>query len=326
MILAGDVGGTSIRLALFQDNLAAPCARQDVRCSDHPTLADAVRAFAATGHGRIDAACFGVAGPVSAGRVAMTNLPWVVDAEQLRRDLGIPRVSVINDLAAMALGVAALGAHDLEVLQAGTPDARGHRAVIAAGTGLGQAILFHDGVQHRAIAGEGGHVDFAARDALEAELLIHLRGIHGHVSCERVVSGDGLVALYRFLRDARHGIETAAVAQRMRAGDAAAVIAAAALTGECSLCVLALDRFASLYAAEAGNLALKANATGGVFIGGGIAPKIIARLRAPDFVATFCDKGRMRPLMEAMPLSVIMSPDTALLGAMRVACEDLRGR
>ena len=318
MILAGDVGGTSTRLALYEAGATQPIARQDCRSGDYGSLIEAVRAFPAWQPKVIEAACFGVAGPVRAGRVAMTNLPWVVDADQLRRDLGIAQVRVINDLEALAFGVARLGPGDLEVLQAGVPAASGHRGVIAAGTGLGEAIVFHDGTRHHPVATEGGHADFAPRDTLEAELLAHLRTIHGRVSYERVLSGAGLVALYRFLRDSGRGVEVAAIATRMGEFDPAAVITAAAAAGECALCELTVVRFASIYAAEAGNLALKANANGGVFIGGGIAPNIIAHLRAPAFVEAFRDKGRMRPLLEAIPLAVITNADAALLGAASV--------
>lgn len=324
MILAGDVGGTSTRLALYEAGATQPIARQDCRSGDHGSLIEAVRAFPAWQSTVIEAACFGVAGPVRTGRVVMTNLPWVVDADQLRRDLGIAQVRVINDIEALAFGVARLGPGDLEVLQAGLPAASGHRAVIAAGTGLGEAILFHDGARHRPVATEGGHADFAPRDALEAELLAHLRTIHGRVSYERVLSGAGLVTLYRFLRDSGREVELAAIAQGMGERDPAAIITAAAAAGECALCELTVPRFASIYAAEAGNLALKANATGGVFIGGGIAPNIIAHLRAPAFVESFRDKGRMRPLLEAMPLAVITNADAALLGAASVATSSVQ--
>ena len=317
MILAGDVGGTSTRLALYAAGETRPVARWECRSGDYGSLTGAVRAFPAWQSTVIEAACFGVAGPVRTGRVAMTNLPWVVDAAQLQRDLGIAQVRVINDLEALAFGVARLGPGDLEVLQAGVAAVHGHQAVIAAGTGLGEAILFHDGARRHPVATEGGHVDFAPRDALEAEFLGHLRTIRGRVSYERVLSGAGLVALYRFLRDSGRGVEVAAIARSMGESDPAAIITAAA--GECALCELAVARFASIYGAEAGNLALKANATGGVFIGGGIAPNIIAHLRAPAFVESFRDKGRMRPLLEAMPLAVITNADTALLGAASAA-------
>ena len=321
MILAGDVGGTSTRLALYEAGATRPFARQACRSGDYGSLTAAVRAFPGWQSTAIEAACFGVAGPVCAGRVAMTNLPWVVDADQLRRDLGIARVRVINDLEGLAFGIARLGPGDLDVLQAGVPAAGGHQAVIAAGTGLGEAIVFHDGARRHPAASEGGHVDFAPRDTLEVELLAHLRTIHGRVSYERVLSGAGLVALYRFLRDSGREVEVAAIARRMRDGDPAAIITAAAAAGDCALCELTVARFASIYAAEAGNLALKANATGGVFIGGGIAPSIIMHLRASAFVESFRDKGRMRPLLEAMPLAVITNVDAALLGAASAAAE-----
>ena len=208
---------------------------------------------------------------------------------------------------------------DFVTLNAGVADAEGNQAVISSGTGLGEAGLYWDGKKHRPFACEGGHSDFAPRNELEAELFRHLREKFGRVSYERVLSGPGLLNIYEFLRDTRRGEETAALAEEMRRADPAAVISRAALAGKYELCVKALDLFVSVYGAEAGNLALKMMATGGVFVGGGIAPKIIEKLKGPAFMEAFTAKGRMQPLLETMPVRVIMNEMTPLLGAARCA-------
>jgi glucokinase len=207
----------------------------------------------------------------------------------------------------------------MAVLNQGLPDPTGTIAVVSAGTGLGEATAYWDGTAHRAIASEGGHADFAPRNELETELLLFLRAEHGRVSTERVVSGPGLRNIYRFLRDARHLPETPAVAEAMRTGDPSAAITRAALAGECPLCGQVLDLFVSLYGAEAGNVALRTLATGGVYLGGGIAPKVIERLKGPGFMLAFTTKGRLSPLLENIPVRVILNDRTALLGAGRCA-------
>lgn len=321
MILAGDIGGTSTRLACFEliDGRLRPAIMQKFPSRDYRGLAEIVSAFAAQHRIRIAHAAFGIAGPVRAGRVVTTNLPWIVEQATLAHALGVDAVWLLNDLEANTYGIAMLGAEDFALLNAGAADAQGNIAVIAAGTGLGEAGAVWDGQRLLPFACEGSHADFAPRDELEAELLLHLRQRYEHVSWERVVSGPGLCHLYEFLRDTGRGVEQPWVCERMRNGDPAAVIAEAALAGRCELCVHALDRFVALYAAEAGNLALKVMATGGVYLGGGIAPKIIDKLMAPVFVRSFCAKGRMRGLLEAMPVRVVLNDETALLGAARYA-------
>jgi glucokinase len=323
MILAGDIGGTSTRLALF--NIEAEHLHV-VRTQTFPSrqftgLADVVTAFAPARTRQIDSACFGIAGPVQHGRVVTPNLPWVVDSKALAHDLSLTAVTLLNDLEANAYGIAALSPEDFVTLNIGTPAAEGNAAVISVGTGLGEAGLYWDGRSHRPFACEGGHADFAARDAVEAELLLYLRAKAQHVSYERVLSGSGLQSIYAFLRDSGRAKEIPAVAEEMRRADPAAVIANAGLQGRCELCVQALDMFVSAYGAEAGNLALKMMSAGGVFIGGGIAPKIIQKLKGPAFMAAFTAKGRMKPLLEAMPVRVIMQEKTALLGAARYAAQ-----
>ncbi len=321
MILAGDVGGTNTRLAFVEatgDRLTL-IVEEIFPSRDHANLEAVLRKFMSSHRLPVEQACFGVAGPVRRGRCDATNLPWVVDARQLARELGLEAVGLINDLEANAYGIAALEPKDFVVLNAGAPDAEGNAAIIAAGTGLGEAGLYWNGRQHRPFATEGGHATFAPRTPVEMDLLRHLLTEFEHVSYERVVSGPGLLNIYRFLRDTGRAEEPAWLAERMRQQEAPAIIAQAALEGTSALCVQALDLFMSLCGAEAGNLALKAMATGGVFVGGGIAPKIIQQLKDSTFMAAFTAKGRMRPLLEAMPVRIILNEKTALLGAARCA-------
>lgn len=321
MILAGDIGGTSARLALFARTDGGVRLHCDVTypSRDYPGLAEIAQAFLGAYPTALDAVCFGIAGPVQHGRVKTPNLPWTIEAHALANALGIARVELINDLEANAWGIDALGATDVVMLQAGSADPRGNAAVIAAGTGLGQAGLYWDGRIHRPFASEGGHVEFAPRTALEAELLAHLLGKWDHVSVERVLSGPGLVTIYEFLKATGRERGVVAVAERMQQDDPAKVIAEAAESGECPLCRAALELFVAVYGAVAGNLALTLLATGGVWIGGGIAPKILSALATPRFIAAFRAKGRMRALMESIPVRVILNPKTALLGAGRYA-------
>ncbi len=321
MILAGDVGGTNTRLALFE--MAGDHRRLVVEATfpsrEHASLETVLRRFVSGQPRPVTLACFGIAGPVRHGRSEATNLPWVVDSRQLARELGLEKVGLINDLEANAYGIAVLGPKDTVVLNAGAPDAEGNAAIISAGTGLGEAGLYWDGRQHRAFATEGGHASFAPRNPLEMDLLRYLLTQFEHVSFERVLSGPGLLNLYRFLRDTGRGEEPVWLADRLRRQDPSAVIAQVALDGESPLCAQALDVFVSLYGAEAGNLGLKVMATGGVYIGGGIAPKILRKLRDATFLEAFTGKGRMKPLLEAMPVRVILNDKTALLGAARYA-------
>jgi len=321
LVLAGDIGGTSTRLAYFESDggKLLPLVESRFPSSEAGSLEEIVARFAAE-HGLVaERACFGIAGPVRRGTVRTPNLPWSVDGAELARILGLESVQLINDLEANACGIDLLGPDDFAVLNQGLPDPTGTIAVISAGTGLGEALAYWDGTAHRPLPSEGGHADFAPRNELEAELLLFLRAEHGRVSTERLVSGPGLRNIYRFLRDARHLPETPAVVEAMRAGDPSAVITRAALAGECYLCNQVLDLFVSLYGAEAGNVALRLLTTGGVYLGGGIAPRIIERLKGPGFMLAFTAKGRLSPLLESIPVRVILNDRTALLGAGRCA-------
>lgn len=321
MILAGDIGGTKTRLALFTavGERLESLVEETFPSREHGGLDEIVRTFVSTQQVSVAHAGFGVAGPVKHGRCETTNLPWVVDARQLAGQLGIASVVLINDLEANAYGVAALEAKDFVILSQGAPDAEGNAAIIAAGTGLGEAGFYWDGAQHHPFACEGGHADFAPRNELETEMLRYLLTRFTRVSYERVLSGPGLYNIYQFLRDTGRGEEPVWLTDELRQQDPAATVSQAALAGRSALCVQALDLFAAIYGAEAGNLALKVMATGGLYVGGGIAPKIMQKLRDSTFMQAFTAKGRMQPLLEAMPVRVILNDKTALLGAARCA-------
>jgi glucokinase len=318
MILAGDIGGTNSRLALFElngDSLNL-VVEKTFPSRQYSHLEAIVREFRSAHPQNITHACFGVAGPVKHGRCEATNLPWVVDAQVLASELGLETVGLMNDLEANALGIAVLQPSDFATLNPGEPNAEGNAALISAGTGLGEAGLFWDGQQYRPIASEGGHTDFAPTNELEISLLSYLLAQFERVSWERVLSGPGLYNLYKFFRDTGRAEEPAWLAEELRHQDPPSVITQAALAGRSTLCELALDLFISLYGAEAGNLALTMKATGGLFVGGGIAPKLIEKLNGSTrFIDAFTAKGRMRSLLEAMPVRVILNDKTALLGA-----------
>jgi len=321
MILAGDIGGTSTRLALFpaRDRILRPTVERTYRSREHRGLREIIGIFLAEHRYVIEHASFGIAGPVINGRVKTPNLPWVVDARDLAQELGLEATGLLNDLEANAYGVAALRPEDLAVLNEGAFDVTGNAAVISAGTGLGEAGLYWDGLRHRPFAAEGGHADFAPRNETEIALLRYLLRFYEHVSYERVLSGPGLQNIYAFLRDTGRATESQAIAEQMRSADPAAVISGAARDGSCALCARTLELFVSVYGAAAGNLALKVMATGGVYIGGGIAPQILEKLQSRRFMDAFLAKGRLEPLCRAIPVRVILNPKTALLGAARYA-------
>jgi len=321
MILAADIGGTSSRLAVF--DVKAGQLRRVVQeryaSAGHNRLEEIVRVFQSSHRLSIDRACFAVAGPVIGGRSDAPNLPWSVDASLLAREIGLASVGLLNDLEANAYGIPELGPEDFAVLNAGSTTAAGNQVVISAGTGLGVAGIYWDGHDHHPFATESGHADFAPNNGLELDLLHHLRRKHGHVSWERVVSGPGLVSVYEFLRDRGRGSEPPWLRDALTRGDPAAVISRAAQDGSSDICRRALDLFTSVYGAQTGNVALGVLATGGVYVGGGIAPKIIDALRSGAFMEAFLAKGRLRSLLEAMPVRVILNDLTALLGAARWA-------
>jgi glucokinase len=321
IVLAGDVGGTKTALALFDKTEQGLALVRDETMPSRgfESLEAAIDKFLAGGpRPAIEAVCLGVAGPVVDGRCVATNLPWVIDERTLAQSIPSGQVKLLNDLEVAAHGVMALPEADIRRLQTGIPR-RGNLVLIAAGTGLGEAIVVRDGNRRLVIASEGGHGDFAPRGDLEEDLLRYLRKEFGRVSTERILAGPGFFNVYRFLRDSGWAKESPEIADRLRSGDTGAVITEMALASRDALCVKALEIFVSVYGAEAGNLALKAMAVGGVLVGGGIAPRILPALTNGAFVAAFRDKGRLAPLMDAMPISVALNPRAPLLGAAQVA-------
>jgi glucokinase len=322
VILAGDVGGTNTRLALYEPGAGVrqPARQWHAASRDYPSLAALVTEFLGEA-ARPAMAAFGIAGPVVEGRCEATNLAWFVDAQALGDALGIPRVVLMNDLAATGIGLGALGDAELARLQQGQPRP-GNRALIAAGTGLGEAVLLPDERGGwRPMASEGGHADFAPADPLEDELNAWLRARHGHVSWERVLSGPGLADLYRFLSATSRGAEPLEFAAAFAASGDPALVTHAALNGGHERARLAVERWVRIYGAEAGNVALQALAVNGLFVGGGIAPRLIAFLRTPSFLAAFRAKGRLAPLLAEVPVAVVLDDRAALWGAALTAQE-----
>lgn len=322
MILAGDIGGTSTRLAGFdvRDGLLVPLANEKFSSRDHNGLEEIVRAFLEKNPLKIEHAAFGVAGPVRRQRVETTNLPWVIDAANLKSELVTADVFLLNDLEANTYGIFELAPNDFAVLNAGAPVDAGNIAVISAGTGLGEAGATWDGTRYVVYATEGGHTDFAPRNELEIDLLLYVQQrLGGHVSCERVLSGPGFYLIYQFLRDTKRGTEEAWLREELMGGDRSAVVARNGLEDKSELCVKTLDLFVELYGAEAGNLALKLMATRGVFVGGGIAPKLLPKMKSGLFMKGFAEKGRFEHLLRSIPVRILLNDQAALLGAARFA-------
>ena len=316
MILAGDVGGTKVHLALYDFINGKLSHVRDERypAKDYSGLEEIVRIF--LGAERVSSACFGVPGPVRDGRLRLTNLPWTLDSRELSHSLKIDHVFLINDLEANGYGVAELSADQIFTISEGDPSQIGNRALIAAGTGLGEGILVWDGKQHFPMPSEGGHSDYAPRNEDEIDLLRFLQQKYqGRISFERVVSGMGFTNIYEFLRDVRGMEEPAWLAERMTAEDPNAVITELALASKSEICVKTLDMFVSAYGAEAGNLALKVLSIGGLYIGGGIGPRIVEKLKDGTFMKAFTDKGRLSQLLVNMPVRLILESRAALLGA-----------
>jgi glucokinase len=324
MILAGDIGGTKTVLALFEQagNELRQLRDATFVSREHRSLEDLLSQFLQEEpSAALQAGCLGVAGPVIEGKCRTTNLPWTLEETALARAIGAPRVKLLNDLEAAAYGMLYLQPEEFSILNPGVQaQHRGNIAVIAAGTGLGEAMLYWDGVQHYPIASEGGHSDFAPRTDQEIELLRYLRAkLGGRVSYERVLSGPGFYDIYLFLRDSGYAVEPPWLAERLKSGDPNATITQIGLAGEEPLCVATLELFCSIYGAEAGNLALKYLAVGGVFVGGGIAPKILPALQRGSFMRSFTDKGRFSDLLKNIEVSVALNPRAPLLGAAHFA-------
>mgnify|MGYP006277498635 CR=1 FL=1 len=324
MLLAGDIGGTKTNLAVYsrESGVRAPLREATFPSGEFSSLGALIQEFLADGDHPVEKASLGVAGPVIEGRVEVTNLPWNLEESRLERELGLSSVRLLNDLLAVAHAVPLLEEEDLHTLREGQPG-DGNRAVIAPGTGLGKAFLTWDGTRYQPFPSEGGHADFAPRGEVQIDLLRHLQTRFDHVSCERVCSGSGIPNLYRFLVDSGAAPEPAWLKQKIRESpDPTPVIINSALDPgvDCRVCQLTLELFVSILGAEAGNLALEVLATRGVYLGGGIPPRILDVLQGPMFLEAFTAKGRLSDLMAAVPVYVITNPKAALLGA---ACHGL---
>ena len=338
MILAGDIGGTSTRLALYdwKSERVEPVREQIFRSGEYKSLETVLAEFLAPPPAAsatdepavepdqpadlsIEAACFGVAGPCVGNRCQTTNLPWVVDGTEVGRRINVPQVRLLNDLEATAYGVLVLRTDEITTLNKGVPPPQpAAMALIAAGTGLGEAMFCWEGSRYLPMASEGGHTDFGPNSDIEIDLLRYLRAQYLHVSYERILSGAGLHAIYEFLRDTKRN-EPTWLAERLKAGDPPAVISEVGLGRQAEIAVQALDLFAAIYGAEAGNLALKALALSGLYVGGGIAPKILPKLEEGAFMKNFTNKGRYKTLLSRIPVHVIMNDKAALLGAASMA-------
>jgi glucokinase len=316
MILAGDVGGTKVHLALYDfiGGKLEYTRDKQYPAKEYSGLEEIVKGFLGTD--KVSAACFGVPGPVRDGRLRLTNLPWTLDSRELAAGLGIDHVFLINDLEANGYGVAELSPEQIYSLSDGDAGQIGNRALIAAGTGLGEGILAWNGHIHVPYPSEGGHVDYAPRNEDEIDLLRFLKQkYNGRISFERVVSGMGLTNIYEFLREVRGVEEPAWLAERIAEQDPNAVITELALAAKSEICEKALDMFVSAYGAESGNLALKVLSVGGLYVGGGIAPRILEKLKDGTFMKAFTDKGRLSQLLINMPVRIILESKAALLGA-----------
>ncbi len=320
MILVGDIGGSKTRLAIFEPSAVRTEALTST-CIDsagHDSLESVLELFLDLHPTKVRAAVFGVAGPVVDGASRTTHLSWTIRESSLARQLGTRRVVLVNDLAATARGLTTLRDDEMETLQAGSPAGQGNQAVIAAGTGLGEGLLIRQEEQFLTVASEGGHVEFGPRDELEMELWRWLRKRVPRVEYESLVSGPGLVNLYRFFhRDQSHPDPWGDDGENTQAE----AICRAAMVGACTACRESLERFVSIFGAAAGNLALTAMATGGVFVAGGIAPKILPVLRDGRFLEAFNDKGAFADLTRSIPVRVVLNQETPLLGAARLASE-----
>ena len=321
MILAGDIGGTNARLAAFEtEGNRLQCVVEKVYPSrEHAGLAEIVAHFVRTEGIPAQSACFGVAGPVRGGRSKISNLPWTIDSRELATQLKLRTVGLINDLEAFAYGIDALESKDFVTISGGSSDAEGNMAVVSAGSGLGEAGLYWDGFRHHPFACEGGHTEFAPKNDVEIELLQYLMEKYGnkHVSYERILSGPGVKNIYEFLRDTTKEAEPSWLKEQLAAApDIPALISELALSEKAPICDRTLSIFVSVFGSEAGNCALKFMGTGGIFVAG-IAGKIVAKMKEPAFMESFLDKGRMKSLLEGIPVKIVLNDDSGLIGAAR---------
>jgi glucokinase len=318
MFLVGDIGGTNTRLALFENNLKCVKEKRFLSSNFH-SLSDAIKDFLKDENIKIKAASFGIAGPVRDGKCKTTNILWEIDIEDIKRDLKIDKAYLLNDLQANAYGIDVLKEDEICVINKGI-EQKGNRCLLAAGTGLGEAGLFFDGKKHIPFACEGGHTDFASRNDLEIKIFKFLEKKYSHVSYERILSGPGIFNLYNFLYESK--LEESPKEfhdEIINHKEPQLAITKKAMSKEIKICERAIDVFVSIYGAEASNLALKTFALNGVYIGGGIAPKILEKLKEKTFFEAFIDKGRFSSLLKSIPLKVILNDKAALLGAANFA-------
>lgn len=324
-VLAGDIGGTKTLLQLASPSNNGGRLEFEVLyeqrypSADHAEFLPLVKAFLDSAPSQakvsIGGACFGVAGPVSGRTAVTTNLPWKLDADALEKALGIPHVRLINDFQAVGYGIEALGPNDMVMLQQGNPVPQGTRVVIGAGTGLGQGFLVWQGDHYEVVASEGGHADFAPRSPIEMELLTYLKTQIPWPTWERVASGRGLVNIFNFLVEAKQRPVSVALKQALESGDKGAAVSRFGLAGEDTTANEALEMFVSIYGSQTGNFALTALATGGVYVAGGVAPKILSKMKEGGFLKAFHDKyDRMQPLLKAMPVNIVVNEHVGLLG------------
>jgi glucokinase len=316
MLLAGDIGGTKTNLALFEvEGALEPQAELTYKSRDYPNLKAVVAEFLSDTKASVDRAIFGVAGPVVDGKSTTTNLPWVISEDTLKESMGVDKVKLLNDLEATAYGVLHLKEDDLYTLN-DEPPRSGTKAVIAPGTGLGEAVIFFRDGHYHVLPSEGGHADFGPNNLFEIELLRHLLGKFGHVSYERICSGRGIPHIYDYLKANHYADELPEVAEALRkAKDPTPVIVERAMDGTCELSLATLNAFVSILGAEAGNLVLKVMATGGVYVAGGIPPRILSKLKDGTFMASFVNKGRFADTLSHVPVHIVLNPKTGLLGA-----------
>jgi glucokinase len=316
-LLAGDIGGTKTVLALYpaDGNLLAPVRKERFASQEYPSLGEMVTEFLANAPAAIARASFGVAGLVQNDHAQITNLPWVIERAEMEGRILAP-VRLLNDLNAIAHAIPFLTPSDLETLNAGAPSAKGTLGVVAPGTGLGEAFLTWSGNRYHAHPSEGGHADFAPRNSLQVDLLNYLQARLGHVSFERVCSGSGIANLFAFLKDSGRYVEPDWLRDELsQAADPAPVIVRAATDRQVEICVAALDLFAEILGSEAGNMALKILATGGIYLAGGIPTRILPWLRKPNFLQAFTQKGRFAGMLKSIPVRVVTNPEVALFGA-----------
>src|ERR1700719_1124552 len=320
MILAGEIGATRTRLAAFETegNRLQRVVEKTYMSQKHDGLSGILADFIKTEGIPVHSACLGVAGPLRAGRSKISTLPWVIDAREVAKQLRLDSVGLLNDLEAFAYGIDGLESKDFITLSEGAEEAEGNRAVISAKTGLGMAGLYWDGFRHHPFACEGGHADFAPRNDLQMELLAYLQKKYGRISCERILSGPGIKNIYDFLRDTHKAEEPEWLRTQMSAApDPPALISQMALEGKAAICDQALSIFVSVFGAQAGNCALNFMSTGGIFIGGVIAAKIVPKMKDPVFLESFLDKGRMGAILKDMPVKIVVNDNCGMIGAAR---------